>query len=684
MKISRRFFVVLLCFLPLFFMGCNHGNRFESVDLAENWDYTLQNPFETKAKFTPLLNSELDNLQNKVPGKKGTIWLKRNFIVPQELKGKDISIYLGRITLADRTYLNGTLIGHEGFFPPNEFTAWNTARFYEIPEALLNEDGDNILIIEIYVDGEGSIVSRPYIGLHEKVKKSAETEKFWNSEIQAWFAFMMIVIAIYHLMVWAKSKKDKESLYFSIINILTALYMSVLYLPEIPGLPNEKMNFLLFQKVFSSAMPFTIPFFMTTFVNEYLKRKDKKWVFIIRLLIFVIPVIFIMCAPNYTTLRQWRNYYQAFIFPPILYIVFIVVKACVKKQKDALPLLLGFSPFAITAIMDIILHDLCKLYTLPYFSSIGWQLVIIALLFVLASRFSNNRNQAEYLNKHLTDEVEQRTKVLTESNAQLTSVNSELEVAHKKAEDDLRVAAYVQQSFFPRFSPTLDNWEIAYKFKPADGISRDFYDFYTDDQKLNGLSLFEVSGQGIGSGLVTMLAKNIASRNFTANPNVRLSSVMNDINESLIKEKGGIQNYLTGYLVRINGEKVQAINAGQSSVIYRNAKTQKAVPLKMKGEKSDEMGKVSFLGLPDIKVDFSAVQFSMESGDALIFYSESVVESKNKEGKKYEILNLRDSFANAGNGNAQSKLDFVLSALERFTEGTLQDDDLTIIVLQKK
>lgn len=67
MKISRRFFVVLLCFSTLFFMGCNHGNRFESVDLAENWDYTLQNPFETKAKFTPLLNSELDNLQNKVP-----------------------------------------------------------------------------------------------------------------------------------------------------------------------------------------------------------------------------------------------------------------------------------------------------------------------------------------------------------------------------------------------------------------------------------------------------------------------------------------------------------------------------------------------------------------------------------------------------------------------------------------
>jgi sigma-B regulation protein RsbU (phosphoserine phosphatase) len=49
------------------------------------------------------------------------------------------------------------------------------------------------------------------------------------------------------------------------------------------------------------------------------------------------------------------------------------------------------------------------------------------------------------------------------------------------------------------------------------GISGDLYDFYLDDDTLSGISLFDVSGHGIASGLITMLAKSILFRTYNSN-----------------------------------------------------------------------------------------------------------------------------------------------------------------------
>lgn len=680
---SKLFFLTVL-FFTFIFTGCNHGQEDQIVDLSVGWDYTLQNPFEEKAEFHKLYGSELDNLQNKVPGKKGSIWLRRTFVVPDGLRDKDISCYLGRITIADRTYLNGTLIGHEGFFPPYEFTAWNTARFYEIPESIIDQYGLNELLVEIYVDGEGSIVSRPYIGLHELAKKSAQAERFWNSQINAFFAFFMLIIAIYHFMVWLKNKKQKEALYFTIINIITIIYMVVLYLPEIPGMPVKGTSFLWFQKIFSSAMPFILPYMITSFVNEYLHHKDHKIISYLRTIFLVAPLVLILFTPNYVILRSMRTYIQWLLLPPMAYVIILLIIYCVKKQKDVIPLLLGFSPFLITAVMDLVIHDWMQTYTLPYFTSYGWQLVILSLLFVLASRFSSAKSQAEYLTQHLTDEVEGKTKALTESNKKLTSVNEELEKAKNKSEEELRLAKHIQQTFFPRLSPMVDDWDLAFKFMPALGVSRDLYDFFSDGRKLTGLSLFEVSDKGIGAGLVTMLAKNAISRKFTADMNIKLGSVMQNINETITEEKGDVKSYLTGILVRLDDSNVQLINAGNPVVFYKNARTGKCIPIKVKGQESGNLGQLGMIGIKDLKVNFTSINFAMNPGDALILYCKGLESSKNEENKEFGTSGICEAFQKSGDGTAQQKLDNFMASFNSFTKNKAPEDDITFIILQKK
>ncbi len=109
-------------FFALFFTSCKSEN--EKIDLTSGWTYSLSESQD----FQPLDNSKLSNLETLVPKNYGFIWLKKSFTVPVSLKGQNLGVYLGRISIADETYLNGAFIGGEGRFPDKEFSAWNTAR----------------------------------------------------------------------------------------------------------------------------------------------------------------------------------------------------------------------------------------------------------------------------------------------------------------------------------------------------------------------------------------------------------------------------------------------------------------------------------------------------------------------------------------------------------------------------
>lgn len=686
-EFKELFCSVALCLVMVFAVSCSNryiGNG-EKINLGSGWEYGFSNPFEDPdAEFKTLSEEKLLNLHELVQGQKGFIWLKKTFLIPDGLKGKALACYLGRITIADKTYLNGTYIGGEGHFPPYETTAWNTSRFYQIPETEINMEGENVIAVQIFVNGEGSIVSGPFIGESSEARYAADKEGFWNCKINLLFAFFMIIIGFYHLMLWYRRHEEYENLYFFFINILTAMYMSVFYISEIPGLPSGYFPFLLYQKIFSSAIPFVLLFLIQQFVNSYLKQEEWLWVRIVRVVGALIPVVIIMLCPTYIVVRQMRTYLNLFLIPPVAYITFTAAFAVFKKRKDSRALLLGFSPLLLSIILDVLLHDLLKIYSLPYFSSMGFQFVLIALLFVLARRFSKARTESEYLNVHLQDEVQERTKELTKANECLTVANDKLEEARLVAEKDMRLAVNVQQSFYPRKAPELDGWEIAYTFKPMSGVSGDLYDFFHTGKRFDGIALFDVSGHGISSGLVTMLSKTVISRYFTVDQTVPVNSIMKSINSGIIDAKGDIENYLTGLLIRCDGNRIQYTNAGHPPMFFRSAKgTCAVVETKKKGEAQGFAGG-AIIGIPGMDLDVKGLHFDMKPGDSLIMYTDCLSESRNSEGEEWGQPAVMRAFGESGNGSAKSKLDYVLEQFSRFTEGTEIKDDLTVIVLQKK
>ena len=683
---QNKFIFSILLIVILSFTSCKSKNPEVKIDLTKGWTYALSKndtDLPSAESFNSFDNSKLANLETLLPRQYGYIWLKKTFDLPDQLKNQNLGAYLGRISIADETYVNGAFIGGEGQFPDHEFSAWNIARFYTIPQEILNAE-DNELLVKIFVDGEGSIVSNPFIGSVNTAKRAASHEAFWNSKINLVFAFLMIVIAAYHFMLYFKNRTEKENLMFGMINLLSALYLSVFFYGELPFNFGSHISFLAFQKIFSNSLPFFIAFMVTSFVISFVSFEENRIVRGIRLTFMIIPVVIILFAPDYQILRAMRWTFMMLI-PTMLYMLFVIVRALIKKQKDAITLLFGFSPLLGTFLIDIIVHNILKIYSFPYITSIGWQLVIVSLLFILANRFVNSRRQVEELNRTLEIKVEERTKELSESNSKLSEANNQLELTNNqltaakiKADRDMKLAVNVQNSFFNPSLPNFKKWDIVYKFKPAAGVSGDLYDIFHNGEELQGVGLFDVSGHGIASGLVTMLAKTVIDRKFREGVKLPLQKVMSAIDRQISEDKGDIENYLTGALLRINDNKIEFINAGHPKVFIRTAKNGKCYPIQLKGEDKNN----GVIGVGDIEQEYKALKFNVQKGDSIIMYTDCLNESVNKEGEQFTEERIAQAFEDAGIGSARSKLDYVINRFNRFTEGTIIKDDLTVIVLQ--
>ena len=113
----------------------------------------------------------------------------------------------------------------------------------------------------------------------------------------------------------------------------------------------------------------------------------------------------------------------------------------------------------------------------------GWQISIIIFFLHFSSSYSSLAQRLEYLNKELQSEVELQTQKLQEAKINL---EHEMEVAST----DMKMAAIVQKKYFHAPEHSLTNWDFAVRYEPLSLVSGDLYNFYTDGEQLNGISIF--------------------------------------------------------------------------------------------------------------------------------------------------------------------------------------------------
>ena len=174
----KAFFIIFFILSTVFSLISCDANKSDRQYLKNTWFYSIQGK---DGPFSPIDTNDFDNLNKFLAERKGYIWLKTNFYIPESRKKENLSCNLGIIKIANETYLNNTYIGKSGYFPPNEFTNGENSTVFPLPRATLHYGAlPNELLIKIWVNGYGKISKTPYIDQTDAVNHTKEVS---DSEI---------------------------------------------------------------------------------------------------------------------------------------------------------------------------------------------------------------------------------------------------------------------------------------------------------------------------------------------------------------------------------------------------------------------------------------------------------------------------------------------------------------------
>ena len=673
MKAKQRSFFILIFFLSILFSSCAKNND-TVINLDGTWLFSTNG---INGKYTTFALDDFDVIKKSLPNRTGNIYIKTYFSIPTELKYRALKCYLGNIKIASEFFLNGNYIGSSGFFPPKPFSIGSRATVYDIPYQLCNTDALNEIIIQIYVEGEGCMGSNPFISTPNKVLHHQKFFDFYNSKLHLICSWIMMVIGLMYIGVFYLRRMDKQYFSFAMMNIFSSFFMVSLCIGEYPIIFINNYSYLLYQKLFRGVAAIVSSYFAVSFMKDYLKHKESLSWKIFRSAFTIGPCFFLLFSANMHDFFICLGVSYAAVAVQMIYICIIIIMNIKKKAKKVLEMIIGFAPVLISIAITAVL--LYKGTNISIIIVMGWQLTIFVFLAMLIGFFVSQCNRVDFLNSNLEKLVQNRTEELSRANNTLEETNTHLKYEVERADKEIELASFVQQSFYNVKLPDFKNFEVAYYNKPMAGVSGDLYDFYFSKETLEGFGLFDVSGHGISSGLVTMLVKNIINDEFYKGKKLAMNEVLYIINDRIITQKGNVENYLTGVLARIRGNDIEFVNAGHPNVIHYKSKENKLELIK-RGS-TNETG---VIGIADFPVNFETVTVTAEKGDLFLLYTDGLVETMNRNREEFGLERLKRTFLKNSDLSIKEQIENIVDEARTFANRAKITDDITLLIIKKK
>ncbi len=242
---------------------------------------------------------------------------------------------------------------------------------------------------------------------------------------------------------------------------------------------------------------------------------------------------------------------------------------------------------------------------------------------------------------------------------------------------ELEIAAQIQRALLPP-SPSHADFEFAGRMLPADEVGGDFYDVLSDPkQGALWISIGDVSGHGVGAGLVMLMAQAAFASHFLNNPAEEPARVLRDVNALLcenITNRLRDNKYVTAQLLTYRGDgKFVCVGAHEWPILYR-AKTGRCETIEAPGP---------WLGIVSDLSDVPLTTVLVEPGDVLCLYSDGITEAQNATGEQFDLVRLSGVLETA---LAQGKaLDDVTRAVFAEVEAFSgrHDDDWTMLLAKR-
>ncbi len=238
-------------------------------------------------------------------------------------------------------------------------------------------------------------------------------------------------------------------------------------------------------------------------------------------------------------------------------------------------------------------------------------------------------------------------------------------------ERELALAQETQESLLPRRLPEFENFRVRAFNSPTRYVGGDFYDFMPlPTGEWMGV-LADVAGKGMPAALLSSMVLGALSLEFRARPEP--GEALSRVNQ-LLCEKSLLSQFVTLFLfvLQPSGDG-RFISAGHNPAFVFRAATGRTEALE-----SD----ACVLGVFET-ASYEARAFQLGAGDVLVVYSDGVTDAENPLHEAFGERRLLEVIRRAAPRGSEAVRAAFVNAIEEFTEGAPQTDDVTFVVVER-
>lgn len=304
---------------------------------------------------------------------------------------------------------------------------------------------------------------------------------------------------------------------------------------------------------------------------------------------------------------------------------------------------------------------------------VRWQTKPLRIITAATDAMAQGNFQAKLPTIYANTEIKRLRDSFFRMQLQLSQYIEDLKFTTQKSavmEHDIEVAAEVQQTLLPKKFPTRDDLDIYGFQQPARVVGGDLFDFFIHQGKLF-FCIGDVSGKGVPASLfmtvVVHLFRNVGHH--TDNPAEITAAINQELAEG--NKKCMFCTLFTG-VIDLETHLMEFCNAGHNAPLFIHKDEVRF--LKMDADIPTGV----FTGF-----DYKVQQFQLEDGDCLFLYTDGVTEAQNLDDAYMGEERVLDAVSSCPVGADMHQLtDHILMHIEDFTQGSEQNDDITILSIR--
>ena len=241
----------------------------------------------------------------------------------------------------------------------------------------------------------------------------------------------------------------------------------------------------------------------------------------------------------------------------------------------------------------------------------------------------------------------------------------------RAVEQELAVARRVQQDLLPKGPLTAGGVQVAGANLPCFAVGGDYFDYFPLPDGRLGVTIGDVSGKGVPAAL--LMSKLQAILRGESSRAASVAEVVEGANRQLMDSMEGSRKFVTLFYA--------ALDPATRTLRYTNAGHNP--PMLLRAD-----GRLELLETGGLLVGIFAQAAYEEGtaelgpGDALVLFTDGVTEAEDRRKAQYGEERLEALIRGARGGAAREIGDRICQEVLRFSKGTHQADDITVVVIK--